>query len=495
MNGSNHGGDKATLRVVSAPKLIQFYAKGDVVRGEFRGDLLVSFFDTKTSTGAFVACQSAQLQRDLEDCWKAVQAHFGAGLSSESLQVKAIGIAECEKTVREFFKTHGADVKAFAPSPAGEVLECFFFPDVGRLRVAPIQSKDDSQRAESRTTTVARKIRVLIVDDSKTIRQLLHKIIDSSPLLEVVGEAERPSQVEKMVDDLKPDVMTLDINMPEMSGVLLLEKLLAKRFIPAVMISSLSMEEGNQVLNALELGAVDYIQKPSAAEMSHIIPLIQEKIVEASKVRQNTRRQIRKKAVTTGQKVSGRFQSTRLLAVGASTGGTEAIKNIFLQFPKETPPIVVVQHIPPYFSKAFANRLNSICEFEVREAVDGDELVPGLALVAPGGLHLEVVNKKGKLSVKVYDGAAVNRFKPSVDVMFKSVAKAVGKEAVGVLLTGMGTDGAKGLLDMKNVGSFTLAQDQESCVVFGMPRAAIEIGAATEVKPLDDIADVLMKAS
>jgi two-component system chemotaxis response regulator CheB len=340
------------------------------------------------------------------------------------------------------------------------------------------------------SASAVRKTKVLIVDDSATIRRLLRKIFDASPELEVVGEAERPSQVEGLLDTLQPDVMTLDINMPEMTGVELLRNILKRRFIPTVMISSLNIDEGNEVLDALELGAVDYIHKPSANELAALTPIIQDKIVAAAKVRKkNAGSRARSTAARPAAAPAAvkAFGQTSLIAIGASTGGTEAIKRLFLTFPEQIPPIVVVQHIPPYFSTAFANRLNEICKFTVREAKDGDVLQSGLALIAPGGFQMELVRDGKDLIAHVYDGEPVNRFKPSVDVLFHSVSKTVGRKATGVLLTGMGADGAKGLLAMKNAGAFTICQDEESCVVFGMPRAGIEMGAATIVRSLDDI--------
>jgi two-component system chemotaxis response regulator CheB len=287
--------------------------------------------------------------------------------------------------------------------------------------------------------------------------------------------------------------MTLDINMPEMTGVELLKILLPKMFIPTVMISALGLHEGVEVMMALEYGAVDYIQKPAAGEIAQAAPIIIEKIVEAAHVRHRSPQVTHAPARSKGLGASGsNFGGIRLLAVGASTGGTEAIKQVFTEFPQDVPPIVVVQHIPPYFSTAFANRLNELCAFEVREAKDGDAIVPGLALIAPGGLHLEVVERGGSLYARVFDGDPVNRFKPSVDVLFRSVSKVIGNKASGVLLTGMGNDGAKGLLEMKNAGAHTIAQDEESCVVFGMPRAAIELGGASEVKALGEVASALM---
>lgn len=493
---------------ISRPSGIRLHGGGSLIRGEYIGDPIVSFFDPQIKQGALVLISASRIAEDLEMSFSNLKNKLPSGGSLASLQCKVIAPLVHEEKIRAAFGKEGLTIASYASDCTSKSLECFFYTDTGRLRVAPLEQKKKVDEAVPVRTELSRiepsrvevvkpkgKARVLIVDDSKTMRQLLRKIIDASPELEVVAEAERPSQVEKLLEDHKPDVMTLDINMPEMSGVELLRRVLAKRFIPTVMISSLSMEEGNEVLNALEIGAVDYIHKPAANEMVTVVPIIQEKIAEASRVKRRAAEAGKSAGVSRSARLVSRFESSKLIAIGASTGGTEAIKEVFINFPENTPPIAVVQHIPPYFSAAFANRLNQICKFEVREAKDGDEFLPGLCLIAPGGFHMEVTQSGSKLVARVYDGPLVNRFKPSVDVLFNSVAKVLGKKATGVLMTGMGSDGASGLLAMKNAGSYTIAQDQESCVVFGMPRAAIELGAATDIKSLGDISVALMKAA
>lgn len=499
-------GSSGLITAMSTVSEFCLFKNGDVIRGEYRGSPLVSVYLPLKKQGAFVRISRISFSRDLKAIKDKLKSMFGDHFDASALEVKVIAAEDCEKPIRDALTSLGMSLRSFAKFSETEPLECYFHSDSGRLRVAPL-SGPVSEKAQPANRVVSikkellsksQKSRVLIVDDSKTMRQLLRRMIEGSPNLEVVGEAERPSQVQSLIEELNPDVMTLDINMPEMTGVDLLRELLPKRFIPTVMISSLSMEDGNQVLNALELGAVDYIQKPSAAEMATVVPLIHEKIYAASLV-QNPHKRGRswqeKSTRKIERKLSSEFTNTQLIAIGASTGGTEAIKTVFMSFPKDIPPIVVVQHIPPYFSTAFAQRLNQICQFEVREAKDGDEVRAGLALIAPGGLHMEVQQKGGRLFVRVFDGPAVNRFKPSVDVLFSSVARILKGKATGVLLTGMGSDGAKGLLEMKKSGSYTIAQDEESCVVFGMPRAAIEIGAAVDVRPLEDISESLMRAA
>jgi two-component system chemotaxis response regulator CheB len=336
------------------------------------------------------------------------------------------------------------------------------------------------------------KIKVLVVDDSPTIRKFLEKILSSDSEIEVVASVGLPSEVEASIEKFKPNVITLDIHLPEMNGVDLLKKYLKKFPIPTIMISSISLEEGPLVLNALEAGAVDYIQKPSFGEIAQISPLIIAKVKAASiaKVRLPGLSESTKNLANAKNKG---LDTSRLLAIGSSTGGTEALKEVFLRMPSDIPPTVVVQHIPAVFSKAFADRLNELCPFEVIEGKNGDEVMPGRVIIAPGGKQMKV-KKVGKgWKVIIDDSPPVNRHKPSVDFLFDSVAKEAGSSAVGVILTGMGADGAKGLKQMHDLGCFTIAQNQESCVVFGMPQAAIKLGAAEKISSLFEIAEEITK--
>lgn len=347
--------------------------------------------------------------------------------------------------------------------------------------IAPNTNWTSPQPAPIKKTDAKR--RVLIVDDSSTICTLLTKILSEDPHLEVVGSAPNPVIAEKMIQELKPDVITLDIHMPVMDGVTFLENYMRKSSLPVVMITSISLEEGGKVLKALEYGAVDYIQKPTMNELKTLAPIIREKVLNASyaKVR------INKTGFTKISLGSGEIDPHMILAIGASTGGTEAIKDVLTQLPKNIPPTVIVQHIPPVFSKAFADRLNTLCPFEVKEAQNGDELKPERVLIAPGGKQMKILSRGSGYIVEVNDDPPLNRHAPSVDYLFNSVADVVGKKSVGVILTGMGADGAKGLLKMKQKGSKTIAQDELSCVVFGMPREAIKIGAADIIAPLSEV--------
>ena len=354
-----------------------------------------------------------------------------------------------------------------------------FMPREGRLRIP-------------RETSVAEAVtRVLIVDDSKTIRDLLTKVISQDPKLVCVGTVDMPTAADEAIARLKPDVVTLDIHMPEMNGVELLKLLMPKYHLPTVMISSLSMEDGTFVLDALDAGAVDYIQKPSANELSVIAPLICEKIRHAATAKVQSAE--KKRAAPSIKARGGAVDNSRLIVIGSSTGGTEALKQVLTSMPAEIPATLIVQHIPAVFSKAFADRMNSLCPFEVKEAEDGDEVLPNRVLIAAGGKQMRVtLTSSGVLKVVVDDTAPVNRHKPSVDALFDSVAVLKNRKITAAILTGMGADGAKGLLALKKIGAATMAQDEATCVVYGMPKEAVKLGAADRVLPIGEIAQGLM---
>ncbi|MGE0631586.1 MAG: chemotaxis-specific protein-glutamate methyltransferase CheB [Pseudobdellovibrionaceae bacterium] len=332
------------------------------------------------------------------------------------------------------------------------------------------------------------KIKVLVVDDSTTIRKLLKRTLEQDPMIQVVAEAERPSEVEDLIKKHNPNVITLDIHMPEMDGVTLLKKIHPTYKIPTIMISSISKEEGPQVLQALEIGAVDYIQKPEASTLAQISVQIQERVKMAAQVQLRKGVQLKKKA---SSRLAGK--SDKIVLVGSSTGGTEALRVVLESMPAQIPPIVIVQHIPPVFSAAFAKRLNDLCPFEVHEAIDGEEVLPNKVLVAPGGKQLSFRSSGEKLFIKITDDPPMNRHKPSVDFMYKSALDLGIPNVIGVILTGMGADGAKMMKKLRDSGSRTIAQNKETCVVFGMPREAIEAGGAEFIKPLEDIAETIMK--
>jgi two-component system chemotaxis response regulator CheB len=328
--------------------------------------------------------------------------------------------------------------------------------------------------------------RVLIIDDSAAIRQLLNSILSSDPEIEVCGVASDPFVARDKIKALKPDVLTLDVEMPRMDGVTFLEKLMRGHPMPVVMVSSLTERGCEITMRALELGAVDFVSKPKFDTLEGVKESAEEII---QKVKNAAKAKIRKRSPNAAPpkplSIATRFALThKVIVIGASTGGTEAIKDVLMGMPANAPGIVVVQHMPPGFTASFAQRMNSLCQIEVKEAEDGDRILPGHALIAPGDFHTSIVRSGAQYLVRVTKEAPVNRHRPSVDVLFDSCAEQIGKNAIGAILTGMGADGASGLKKMRDAGARTIAQDEASCVVFGMPKEAIAKGAAEKVLPL-----------
>jgi two-component system chemotaxis response regulator CheB len=345
------------------------------------------------------------------------------------------------------------------------------------------------------------KIKVLIVDDSALIRSVMKEIINSQPDMEVVGVAPDPIVARELIKQTNPDVLTLDVEMPRMDGLDFLEKLMRLRPMPVVMVSSLTERGSDITLRALELGAVDFVTKPKMSIQSGMLEyteLISDKIRTASKAR------IKSRQITPHDpnKAAGEgvlplirnplTSSEKLIIIGASTGGTEAIKDFLMQMPSDCPGILITQHMPPGFTKSFAQRLDSLCKISVKESEGGERVLPGHAYLAPGHSHLQLVRSGANYMTQLDQGPPVNRHRPSVDVLFHSAAVHAGKNAVGVILTGMGKDGALGMLEMKNVGAYNFAQDEASCVVFGMPREAIAVGATHEVGPLQALPGMVL---
>lgn len=343
------------------------------------------------------------------------------------------------------------------------------------------------------------KIRVLIVDDSRMIRDVLTDILKEQPDIEVVGAAADAYEARDMIRDLKPDVITLDVEMPKMNGLEFLDKLMRARPTPVVMISAFT-ERGSEVtFRALELGAVEFVTKPKLNEQTpdDYGTLIAEKIRAAKSARLKPPRRttefgvpgaaappVVKRPVPRGVKTS-----EKLIAVGASTGGTEAIREFLVGMPDDCPGIVIVQHMPENFTRMFAERLNNLCEITVKEAEHNDPILPGHAYIAPGGKHLWVKRDEGSLIAKLSTEPPMSLHRPAVDFLFLSCAKFVGRDCIGVIMTGMGRDGSKGMLEMRNAGAYNLAQDEASSVIFGMPKEAIDIGAVHEVAPLARLRD------
>lgn len=335
---------------------------------------------------------------------------------------------------------------------------------------------------------INRKIRVLIVDDSIMFREVLTRGISRDEGIEVVGVATDAYMARDKIIELQPDVLTLDVEMPKMSGVEFLKKLMPQYPLPVVMVSGLDAN----IFDALNAGAVDFVSKPDASRRESVDAFIGEMIIKI-KIASTAKVGHFKKNVAGASGVTGANENAgKLIAIGASTGGTEAILEVIRTLPAEMPGIVVVQHMPPVFTKMYADRLNNICRLEVREAADGDVVTPGKVLIAPGGFQLKVLKDKNSYFVKCYNGEKVNGHAPSVDVMFHSVAEAAGNRAIGVILTGMGNDGAQGLLDMRNRGAYTIGQDEKTCVVYGMPMVAYTKGAVTKQCALEAIAKEIL---
>jgi two-component system, chemotaxis family, protein-glutamate methylesterase/glutaminase len=364
-----------------------------------------------------------------------------------------------------------------------------------------------------------KRTRVLVVDDSALMRQILTSLFAQDPELELVGTASDPFVAWAKIQELKPDVLTLDVEMPRMDGLTFLEKLMRARPMPVLMVSSLTEQGCATTLRALELGAVDFVSKPKLDLRAGTVELGAELIAKVKAAAQARPRARRPASVTpaargrvdtpapaagaaTGapaapatqraQRPGALLRSTHgVVAIGASTGGTEALRELLCALPPDSPGIVIVQHMPEHFTAAFARRLDGLCRVRVREARDGDTVLPGHVLIAPGNFHLHLVRSGATYLARVSAGAAVNHHRPSVNVLFNSCAEVVGSNALGLLLTGMGDDGAQGLLAMRRAGAQTAAQDEATSVVFGMPKVAIALGAAAAIHPLEEMAKVI----
>ena len=343
-------------------------------------------------------------------------------------------------------------------------------------------------------------IKVLIVDDSALIRSVLTEIINKQPDMEVIGTASDPLIARQKIKALNPDVLTLDVEMPKMDGIVFLEKLMRLRPMPVVMVSSLTEKSSSITLHALELGAFDYVTKPKldirngleeyaeeltdkirgAAQMRGIRPLTRSTGISSALQKNNA------DVVLAAERHT--FATTeKIILVGASTGGTEALKTFLVDLPADSPGILITQHMPEAFTKTFAKRLDSLCKIAVKEADHGERILPGHAYVAPGNQHLLLKRSGANYMTALSDGPPVSRHRPSVDVLFRSAANCAGKNAIGIIMTGMGDDGAAGMLEMHQAGACTLAQDEQSCVVFGMPKEAIARGGVDEIVPLQDL--------
>lgn len=341
---------------------------------------------------------------------------------------------------------------------------------------------------------VAKKIKVLCVDDSALIRDLLREIINEHADMEVIAVAPDPLVARDLIKQHDPDVLTLDVEMPRMDGLDFLERLMRLRPMPVLMVSSLTREGSEVTLRALELGALDFVEKPSLGIRSGMMEY-SEQIADKIRAAANSRPRAApsREAAPRAMLKAPLQTSEKLLIIGASTGGTEAIRAMLEPLPSNSPAVLIAQHMPGGFTRSFAARLDRLCRVSVKEAEDGERILPGHVYIAPGDAHLKVAKSGANYVAELDYGPPVNRHRPSVDVLFRSAAQHAGRNAIGVILTGMGKDGAAGLLAMKESGSPTLAQNEATCVVYGMPREAVQLGAAQEVLPLDEIAPRLME--
>lgn len=339
-------------------------------------------------------------------------------------------------------------------------------------------------------------IKVLIIDDSAMIRKVFEQELSKDPDIEVVGTAPDPFVGRDKIVYLKPDVITLDIEMPRMDGLTFLGKLMKHYPIPVVIVSSLAKKGGDVALKAMELGAVEVLSKPgNAYSVGDMSEQLIEKVKAAASVRVvKTHDSVRTSSDQNSSILASISVKTtnKIIAIGASTGGTEALREVISRLPANSPPVVIVQHMPQNFTKAFADRLNQICQVQVKEAVDGEYLATGKVLIAPGNQHMEIRRSGINYYVTLFDGPMMFHQRPAVEILFNSVAKYAGQNAVGAILTGMGKDGAQGLLNMRQAGASTIAQDEKSCIVFGMPKEAIDLGAAQVIKPLQQIAQTML---
>ncbi len=341
-----------------------------------------------------------------------------------------------------------------------------------------------------------KKIKLLIVDDSVFFRETLAKFFANDKIIEVVGKASDPYEARDKIIQLRPDVLTLDVEMPKMSGIQFLKKLIPQYPIPTVIVSSAPIK----AFDALDAGAVDYVKKAvirSPEDMREFAADLRNKVITASQAKVIRRRPSPRSAQTP---VSNQISSAAMarnpqtvIAMGASTGGTDALQVVLTSLPAQCPPIVIVQHMPPVFTKMFAERLNRLCKIEVKEAQNGDRLKQGCALLAPGDFQMSLQKDSMGYYVKVESGEKMSGHRPSVDYLFKSVAKCAGKNVIGVIMTGMGADGADGMVQMRQQGAYTIGQDKESCVVYGMPMCAYERGGCTVQAPLDKISSLICK--
>lgn len=381
------------------------------------------------------------------------------------------------QTALNRLKEHFPNLKISREVIVTESLTAYFFAETGKVKMERVKT----------APVLVKKKQVLVIDDSPTVQKLLVRIINSSNSMEVFNVANNAEMAKRIIETTKPDLITLDIHMPGLSGVDFLKTFLKFKKIPTIMISSVSINEGPLVLEALSNGASTYIQKPSIDRLNQVAPRIIDELETVASRPVKTFNLVDKTRRTFSD-------LDRIIAIGSSTGGTEALRILLSALPDQIPPILIVQHIPAVFSKALADRLNTLCAFQVKEAEHGEEIKKNTVYVAPGGKQLKIAQQGAKGFLKVNDDPPVNRFKPSVDYMFQSLAKSGLKVGAGIILTGMGKDGAAGLLELRGLGAATLTQDEESSIVYGMPKEAFKIGASEQSVNIIEMADAIVKA-
>lgn len=346
---------------------------------------------------------------------------------------------------------------------------------------------------------MSKKIKVIVVDDSAFIRQIFSSVISEDPDIEVIATAVDPYDAREKIKALNPDVITLDIEMPKMDGITFLEKIMSLRPMPVVMVSTLTQKGADATIRALELGAIDYVSKPTEVQNKENIAALKQdliakiKVASKAKVRAISSKKDSSEDIKQIELPAGKILKRKLIAIGASTGGVEALREVLIHMPANSPPVVIVQHMPPKFTKSFAERLDGICAMRVHEAVDGQEILSGNIYIAPGDMHLRVERHGTRILCRVKQGEHVSGHCPSVDVLFGSVADCMGDATIGVILTGMGRDGAAGMLAMKKAGSINIGQNQDTCVVYGMPKEAFENGSIDIQMPLVGIAKEIIR--
>lgn len=398
---------------------------------------------------------------------------------------------EIRSKIKSVIKLSKAANEASPSSATAEPVSVSTVKPAAAAVVRPVASVVAAKPSAVTNINQEKKIRTLIVDDSESIRVLLKKVLAQDPAFEIIGTAKDAFEAEKMIQDMKPDLITMDIHMPKKSGIQLLKEIQQRHFIPTVMISALAEEDGPYIMEAMAEGAIDYIKKPDLKNLLNHAHEIHEKLKIAAKAKKNKKTAIARKVIDTGADLN----KDHVVLIGSSTGGVEAIRSVLEQLPNEIPPILIVQHMPAFFTKSFADRLNTLVSFEVKEAEENDEIVPNRVLIAPGGKQMGIKIKGDKKFVHLSQEAFDSRHSPSVDYLFKSAFDAKIKNATAVILTGMGNDGTREVKKLKTLGVNTIAQDEATCVVYGMPRAAYESGAIDFVVPLPEVAEKIILLS